>query len=178
MCSSDLWRADYYQEIFNKNAIKNVLKLLHKHLPGKSILFTYRTAAEGGEGITESDKYGALCRKAIDSGYIDIIDIEYSMGWHTVRHITTYAKQRGVAVISSSHDFEKTPLEDELRNRLSEMRKSGADIVKIAVMPRIPQEVLRIQSVAVEFSDSDNAVPVVAISMGKMGMASRITGEI
>ena len=43
-------------------------------------------------------------------------------------------QKEGVKVIASSHDFHKTDSQEVLLNRFREMEKSGADILKMAVM--------------------------------------------
>ena len=172
------WRADFYSGNMSKYPLFKFLERLKNRLPGKALLFTYRSVTEGGEGTAEAQEYAAICRRAVDSGYIDLIDIEYSMGWQTLRHLTAYAQQRGVKVISSSHNFSSTPSNHELQKSFADMKKSGADVVKLAVMPQNPRDVLRLTEVALNVSEIDGAVPVIAVSMGGMGVSSRITGEV
>ncbi|MGP1442276.1 MAG: type I 3-dehydroquinate dehydratase [Anaerovoracaceae bacterium] len=172
------WRADFYRGNMGKYPLCKLLKQLHDRLPGKALLFTYRSVSEGGKGTAECREYAAICRRAVDTGFIDLIDVEYSMEWETVRHITSYAQQRGIRVISSLHNFNMTPPNQDLYKSFADMKKSGADVVKIAVMPQNPKDVLRLTSVALEASEMKASVPVVAVSMSGMGVSSRITGEI
>ena len=78
-------------------------------------------------------------------------------------------------MIISNHDFASTPSEKELINRLNKMQELGADIAKIAMMPKNMSDVYRVMAVT---SDINLDIPVISMSMGKMGMISRIAGEL
>ena len=52
----------------------------------------------------------------------------------------------------------------------------GADIAKIAVMPKNKSDVLELLSATLE-AEKKIDIPVVTMSMGKWGMISRISGE-
>jgi 3-dehydroquinate dehydratase-1 len=53
----------------------------------------------------------------------------------------------------------------------------GADIVKIAVMPQGPQDVLSLLTAALEFTSTTAQVPVIAISMSALGAITRLAGS-
>jgi len=57
------------------------------------------------------------------------------------------------------------------------MCAGNADIVKIAVMPKDTDDVLRLLSVTSEFCRENPDTPIISMSMGKLGMISRICGE-
>ena len=46
----------------------------------------------------------------------------------------------GVYVIASHHDFEQTPDPEVIRMLLEQIRESGADVVKLAVMPLVKKD--------------------------------------
>ena len=50
----------------------------------------------------------------------------------------------GVYVIASHHDFEQTPDPEVIRMLLEQIRESGADVVKLAVMPQNMWDVLHL----------------------------------
>lgn len=60
---------------------------------------------------------------------------------------------------------------------LEQMCAGGADIVKLAVMPQDMEDVLKLLSVTNEFKEENPDTPVITMSMGKMGMISRLCGE-
>ena len=77
-----------------------------------------------------------------------------------------------VKVIMSYHDFQKTPHDEEIVNKLRDMDILGADILKIAVMPRNEFDTRRMMELN-ERMVSESFKPVVLISMGDIGMPSR-----
>lgn len=87
-------------------------------------------------------------------------------------------KERGIFVISSNHDFNKTPSKDEIVSRLVKMKNLGGDIVKIAVMPNNTADVLDLLSATEEMHKNYPTLPIISMSMGKLGIISRISGEV
>ena len=172
------WRADYFGRVDDNKAVIAALKKLNIRLEEKPVLFTFRTAAEGGEREFTKEQYRSLYEAVIQSGYADIVDIEYSLGVGLPERLIAMAKERGVVVILSYHDFKKTPAEDEIVSRLETMREMGADIAKIAVMPQTSRDVLSLLSAAERMKSADHPIPVIAISMSAMGIVSRISGEV
>jgi 3-dehydroquinate dehydratase-1 len=85
--------------------------------------------------------------------------------------------EHNMQVIMSNHDFQSTPSEDELIARMRLMHSSGGDVLKIAVMPSSPKDVLTLLSATNEMA-LEISKPLVTMSMGKLGVISRIAGEI
>lgn len=82
-----------------------------------------------------------------------------------------------VTVIGSYHDFEKTPPAAEITKRLVLMRRLGADIPKMAVMPQKQEDVLALMTATWEARKMMDSIPVITMSMGGMGLISRVAGE-
>ena len=110
------------------------------------ILFTFRTAKEGGEKAISNEAYQNLNLAVAKSGFVDLIDVEAFTGDEIVTNIISKAHDFNVKVVSSNHDFDKTPEKEELIRRLCKMQELDADIPKIAVMPtshlELPQKLL------------------------------------
>ena len=87
------------------------------------------------------------------------------------------AHSYGVKVIASNHDFDATPEKDEIVRRLRMMQDYGADIPKMAVMPRNKQDVLTLLSATLEMSEQFADRPIITMSMAGTGVVSRLTGE-
>lgn len=170
------WRADWYESAGSPEDVSGILSMIRGVLGEMPLLMTFRTAIEGGEQEADTESYQKLCSDAIRSGYIDLIDVELSSGEDTVRKLIAEARACGVRVIASSHDFEHTPDKNELIRRLLEMKELGADILKIAVMPQNRRDVAVLLEVSAEAADRLDR-PVIAVSMGKLGMISRIACE-
>lgn len=171
------WRADWFEGVRDMDQVSPVLAGLRKILGEMPLLFTFRTQAEGGAAALPVSCYEGLLRHVIGGGMADLVDIELFSGRELVRSLIQLAHENGVKVIVSSHDFEKTPSREELTGRLLEMQELGADLPKLAVMPRSPADVLTLLSVTQEFS-MQAAQPIITMAMAGTGLISRISGEI
>lgn len=170
------WRADWFDDVFDFDKVRNVLNGVRKILGDIPILFTFRTKEEGGEKSIDAAEYVKLNKKVIDTGYVDIVDIQIFQYKDVIDELVRHAHMAGIKVIASNHDFQKTPKEEEIVSRLTMMQETEADILKMAVMPNSNRDVLSLLS-ATEKVVKDNATkPVVTISMSKKGMISRIVG--
>ena len=87
------------------------------------------------------------------------------------------ASGSGCLVMASNHDFQKTPSTEEMVRRLRRMEELGADAAKLAVMPTNRQDVLNLLQATVTAAET-LSVPVVTMSMGSMGVISRICGSL
>ena len=114
------WRADFFQDIFNPLAVLEALKQLRTALGKIPILFTFRTKQEGGEREISALEYASLLKTVIRSSLADGIDIELFMGDELVANLVSVAREHGVTVIISNHDFQKTPDQQELFSRKSQ----------------------------------------------------------
>lgn len=171
------WRADWFEAVFDSEQVKAVLEDLRKILGEIPLLFTFRTLREGGEKAIETDDYVEMNRKAAESGCVDLIDAELFAGEESVQKIIKAAHACGVKVIVSNHDFKKTPEKEEIVRRLEHMQRLGADIPKIAVMPRDKRDVLTLLTATVEASEKA-VCPIITMSMAGVGMISRLCGEM
>lgn len=172
------WRADWFEDIFNFNQVLEVLSQLRAILNEVPLLFTFRTAPEGGEKSIDIAAYAELNKAVARTGFIDLIDVQAIGDDDFIIPIITEAHTQGIKVITSNHDFEKTVSKDEIIRRLTKMQDIGADIAKIALMPRNKHDVLTLLDASLEMSEQYAQIPIVTISMGKDGLISRLTGEL
>ena len=172
------WRADWYEDIFNDKCMSEMLEALRNILACMPLLFTFRTRREGGERETAKEQYAAINRKAASSGLVDLIDVEMFSGDEVVKEIIAWAHECNVKVIVSNHDFDKTPEKGEIVARLCKMQELGADICKIAVMPRERRDVLTLLAATEEMVREYADRPVITMSMAGQGLPSRLCGEI
>lgn len=171
------WRADWFDGVFDFAQVEAVLKELRRVLGNTPILFTFRTANEGGEKAIEPAAYAELNKRAAATGLIDLVDVEAFTGDEVVRDIIESAHESGVVVVASNHDFEKTPEKDEIVRRLRKMQELGADIPKIAVMPQSRKDVLTLLSATEEMASKYADRPIITMSMSATGLISRLCGE-
>ena len=171
------WRADWFEGVFDFAQVEAVLKELRRVLGNTPILFTFRTANEGGEKAIEPAAYAELNKRAAATGLIDLVDVEAFTGDEIVTSIISHAHANGVKVIASNHDFAKTPEKDEIVRRLRKMQTLGADIPKIALMPTCKKDVLTLLEATLEMSEQYADRPIITMSMAGTGVVSRLTGE-
>lgn len=171
------WRVDWFNGVFDFAQVEDVMTELRQVLGNTPILFTFRTANEGGEKAIEPAAYAELNKRAAATGLIDLVDVEAFTGDEVVRDIIESAHESGVVVVVSNHDFEKTPEKDEIVRRLRKMQELGADIPKIAVMPQSRKDVLTLLSATEEMASKYADCPIITMSMSATGLISRLCGE-
>lgn len=171
------WRVDHLKNAGDLPSVMVALEKLNEKLEGRPVLFTFRTAAEGGEKEISKEYYKELCSEAISSGMIDMLDIELMIGDELVKELVGLAQKKNIKTVLSNHDFSATPPADEMERRLIKMKELGADIAKIAVMPHNGTDVLSLMTVSEKMKHIDDPIPVITISMAGTGVISRISGE-
>ncbi|ANU50735.1 3-dehydroquinate dehydratase [Enterocloster clostridioformis] len=171
------WRADWFDSILEPDILDQVLPGLESALKDIPLLFTFRTQREGGHVPAPLPAYRSLVEQAICSGHVHLVDLELFSGDDMVRETVELARRHQVRVILSNHDFAATPKEDDILRRLHHMEELGADIAKIAVMPRSARDVLTLLS-ATDKASQSLSCPVVTMSMKGTGLISRLSGEV
>ena len=171
------WRADFYEDVLDKIRLLKTLKDLNRVLGDKPVMFTIRTAKEGGNADISPETYADLCIAAAETGFADVIDVEIFTGDPVVEHMIAGIHAAGKPVIASSHEFRSTPAKEEMIRRLRKMQDMGADILKIAVMPETKADVLTLLSATEEMARCHAERPLVTMSMSPAGVISRICGE-
>lgn len=172
------WRVDWFEHVFETDKVKEVLAELREALKEIPILFTFRTSKEGGERAIEPEAYKKLNIAAAESGCVDLVDVEAFTGDEVVKEIIEAVHQHGVKVVASNHDFDKTPAKDDIVGRLCKMQELGADIPKIAVMPKSKEDVLTLLAAAEEMNRKHADRPIITMSMAGTGVISRLCGEV
>ncbi len=176
-CDIVEWRADCFEEIDDVEKVKRMLRELRLLLERIPILFTFRTSSEGGEKEISAEDYVELYREVIGTGDADLVDVEMMLGEEVCSILLRCAHDNHVYVVMSSHDFEKTPDKETIVSRFRSMQEQGADVPKIAVMPRGAGDVLTLLAATNEFTERYADRPVISMSMGWLGSISRISGE-
>jgi len=172
------WRVDWYEDASDFSKIKETLEEMRDVLGEMPLLFTFRTLKEGGEKQINSEDYIKLNQNAAETGLIDLLDAELFTGDEAVKKIIDTAHRYGVRTVVSSHDFEKTPPREEIVFRLRKMQELGADIPKIAVMPRNRKDVLTLLAATEEMFSNYADGPIITMSMSGIGSISRLCGEV
>ena len=171
------WRIDYFKNVDNLDKVKEMLAIISDSLKDIPFIVTFRTLKEGGERDISKSAYESLLKELIKTNKIDIIDIElFALEDKVISNLIDMAHQLNVAVIISNHDFDKTPPKNEIIKRLVKMQKLGADLPKIAAMPKKSEDVIEILCATNEMATRYDGTPVITMSMGKLGAISRLSG--
>ena len=169
------WRADFFDSLSDRDAVKEVLNKLREITRETILLATIRTKKQGGECTMTPGELKSVLIEMAQSHCADLIDVEYFTFEEPARLIKKL-QERGALVVLSHHDFNETPKRDVMRSLLSNMTEVDADIVKLAVMPNSMQDVSNLFSVTSWFSNEYASIPLITMSMGKMGGISRVGG--
>lgn len=172
------WRADFYEEVSDLPKALEALRALRGVLGEVPLLFTFRTRREGGEQDIDPEDYAALNIAAARSGEADGVDVEILSGEEIVREIIGAVHAAGKVVVGSSHDHAGTPPQAELIARLRRAQDLGADLPKLAVMPRSRADVLTLLSASEEMVRLWADRPIITMSMAGEGAVSRLCGEV
>ncbi|MBR2045176.1 MAG: type I 3-dehydroquinate dehydratase [Agathobacter sp.] len=171
------WRVDAFEGVESLNAVRQVLKELASVVKETILVFTFRSKEQGGECSLSNQQIFDLHEVAAESKVVDFIDVEYFYMDDADDEILKLQKM-GTKVITSHHDFHETPSSDVLFMLLEQMNHSNADIVKLAMMPNSTEDVLRLLEETNHFHKRYPKQPLITMAMGKLGMISRISGEI
>ena len=170
------WRADFFEGLLDQAVCQEVLDEVSEILGEIPLLFTIRTKEEGGSIEISLEEYAACNLAAARSHKADLVDVEVMGNPQEKKNLIESLHKEGSVVIASSHDFEKADSREVLLERFREMEKSGADILKIAVMPHGFGDVSAIME-ATNDMRKECEKPLVSMAMGSIGSISRIAGE-
>lgn len=175
-CDLIEWRIDFYDDVTREGA---VIALSHKVKEAikKPLLITFRSKREGGETEISDEAYAELYFQIIENGSLDLLDVELFMPDAIVRNVVKTAQSNNIKIILCNHDFDGTPSQAEIIERLTMMQEKGADVCKIAVMPQNENDVLTLLSATAEMKAKADR-PLITMSMGALGMVSRVSGEL
>lgn len=167
------WRADYLDSLTETSLFSAAMDM--RKTADKPVLFTLRTKSEGGEAAVSDEEYVKLVEFMAASKLADAVDIEINRkGFETA---IAAAKNATTPCVLSFHDFKKTPAADRLDALFKTMDEAGGDVLKVAVMPKTPEDVLSLMSAALRARRAFGK-PVIAMAMGETGAVTRVAGAL
>lgn len=170
-CDLIEWRADYFESFSNLGAVKELLHKMKGQIGDIPLLVTLRSREEGGESDLDEKAYREWILAVAKMNLADAIDIEAISLW---KGDVKVIKNLGAKVVASYHDFLKTPSDEEIEEKLACLKRSGADVIKMAVMSRGSNDTRRLIDWIVKLREKQ--IPCVLISMGEDGILSRGIG--
>lgn len=172
------WRVDFFDAIGDTDqviATANSIKAAAGAIP---LLFTRRSINEGGEPITLNEEevvklYEAVCARRS----VDLVDFEMSNDLQHVRRVREASRANEIKMVMSFHNFSYTPAVAFLVQRFLEAERLGADVAKVAVMPRDLADVLALLTATQQASEKLR-IPLISMSMGAYGSLTRMFGWV
>ncbi len=138
------------------------------------ILATNRADWEGGEASDEARLEALAEATAFEA--VEAIDVELeSILDGEAEAVLETARERGVSIVASAHDFEGTPPRKELVRTLTEAGKY-ADVAKLAVTAESKADTLALLSATEQLTSHGDTVATMA--MGKVGSHTRAVAPV
>jgi len=170
------WRVDFFEAIGDTAAVITAAQVIKQAAGNIPVLFTRRSTIEGGEKIAINEAqviamYTAVCERKC----IDLVDYEMANDAANIVRVRTAAKANDIKLVLSYHNFSSTPNLETLATKFLAAEQLGADVAKVAVMPRDPDDVLTLLA-ATRQASKKLRIPLISVSMGSYGALTRLFG--
>ena len=104
------WRVDFFRDIDDTALVIDTARALKSAAGCVPVLFTRRSASEGGERVALSDTrivelYEAVCAARC----VELIDYELSNPAEAFERLRAVSRQNAIALVGSYHNFQSTP---------------------------------------------------------------------
>jgi 3-dehydroquinate dehydratase-1 len=172
------WRIDGYGKVEDIADSLQALQELRAAVEQLPIIFTCRIDREGGFKSLDQSLRLKLINQAIESEQLDIIDIEMCNEPDFRKEVIEASRRHSAKLIFSYHNFDETPDEAFIIGKLIEAWELGADIAKVAVMPKNYADVLKLLSATLKARTDEIAIPIVTMAMGPEGALTRLAGGL
>ncbi|KJU85576.1 Dehydroquinase class I domain protein [Candidatus Magnetobacterium bavaricum] len=159
-------RIDMFDDPFNQQSIRDTFTKARQRWPQTPIIATCRSSNEGGfKLLTENDRFELI---NLVTPMTDAVDIEIHSP--IAPEVIKLVKDAGKTLITSYHNFKRTPSLEELDAIIARCKGAGTHITKIAVMACSQSDM----ETMTRFTLNHNKEDIVTIVMGEFGMASRV----
>ncbi len=172
------WRVDGFSLEKNIQYCVHALERLRGIVDRIPLIFTCRIESEGGLQSMSDEIRMQIINKCIQTGLVDIVDIEISNEKAFIASIRKTAAAKNTKMLLSYHDFNGTPKTDFIINTLVHAQGLGADIAKFACMPKDYKNVQTLLQATLTARKSFIDIPLITVSMEKKGAVSRILGGL
>jgi 3-dehydroquinate dehydratase-1 len=172
------WRADFFEHVADTAAVVDMAREIRQRAGTIPLLFTCRAEREGGQGIARTASGIAdLLAEVSRVRAADIVDYELANAPADIARVRAATRAAGVKLVLSHHDFARTPEPAALRATLDDAERAGADIAKLAAMPRDLDDVLVLLAATLD-ARRRLSIPIITMSMGPYGALSRMIGGV
>lgn len=170
------WRVDYYAGY--ERELPGIVEELKNVLGDKELIVTLRTEYEGGEPNGSRFDYFGMLEEVLGQGRADYIDAEISRDSERLTALCRRYKESPTGIIGSYHDFHKTPSKEFIVQMVEKAKQCGCTVGKFACMPARPEDVDTLLAATAECKERKPEFPVITMSMGEMGVNSRLYGGL
>lgn len=171
------WRGDFNDSRHDSSAMVEQVKQIAAALNDYPLLFTFRSESQGGQDTFTVEEYVALNKALIETGCLDLVDIETWIGDKAVIELVEFAHAHDTLALVSYHNFRGTPSKEWMVNLMTHMLDMGADIPKCAVMAHDVTDAFKLMEATEEVRRLHTDGPTLTMAMGKYGSITRIMGE-
>lgn len=161
------WRADFLGDI---ESILQAAPFIFEKFKDFSLLFTVRTANEGGNISISKKDYVTLLKKVAKFDP-DYIDIEYFSYRKALPQLLEFKEK----IVLSYHNFFESPT--DLTARMMKMQREETGFVKVAIMAQRECDVLDLLQITRDFT-MEYEPKFIGIAMGELGKISRVAGGL
>lgn len=172
------WRIDAFDRVTEVEACREALGRLRQVIGDIPLIFTCRIDREGGFKNIPQEKRLALITGLMATGQLDLVDVELCNGPEFLAAVRQTASAHGSKLIFSHHNFQETPDLAFIMDKLLEGQNAGADITKLAVMPKSYADVLTLLTATNNSRNGAVTIPIVTMAMGVEGVVSRLAGGL
>ncbi len=172
------WRLDAFHHPDDVAQCIQALADLRSTIGSIPLILTCRIESEGGVQKVSPENRLNLFRSCMQTGMVDLVDIELRNDSSFIRDAFKKADQHDTKIILSFHDFEKTPEEEIIINRLVRAQEMGGHIAKAAVMPKSHNDTLVLLNATLKARTENMQIPMITMSMGELGIMTRIVGGL
>ena len=131
------WRIDGYEQVEDISACLEALQALKAAMGSIPLIFTCRIHSEGGvKDIIPGRRDCSSSPRPSSRAGVEIIDVEMCNETAFIEKVKTKAQSVQHQLILSYHNFDQTPDETFIHDKLVMAQDMGADIAKLAVMPK------------------------------------------
>ncbi len=173
------WRIDGFDQVEQIPASLTALEALRREIKETPLIFTCRIHTEGGAKRIDQGHRLRLIKAAIQSGQVDIVDVEMCNEPDFIETVRISSAEAGVRLILSYHNFDHTPDDNSIYDKLAQAQTLGADIAKVAVMPTCSGDLLTLLNATHRARTQEVVqIPIITVAMGEQGALSRIAGGL
>jgi 3-dehydroquinate dehydratase-1 len=172
------WRIDGYDQVEDISACLEALQASKAAMGSIPLIFSCRIHREGGFKKISQETRLRLITTAIESGGVEIVDVEICNDPAFIEKVKKIAHTCNTKLILSYHNFDETPDETFILDKLVMAQDLGADIAKLAVMPKDYADVLTLLGATLKARTGAVKVPMITVSMGPQGGVTRVAGGL